>query len=116
MKATKLGAALALSLLAAGCGEKQSSGRENREDTTAGPAVSQAGDVYSGTGNVTAIAGDRITISHGPIEGIGWPAMTMAFGTETPDMAKGVRVGDRVSFAFRQDGGDYTLASLTKGQ
>lgn len=116
MKATKFGAALALSLLAAGCGEKQGSGLENRRDSTAGPEAAQAGNVYSGTGEVTAVAGDQVTISHGPIEGIGWPTMTMTFRTGTPDMTKGVRVGDRVSFAFKQDGGNYTLTSLAKGQ
>ena len=112
MNASWFGGALALSLILAACGEKQNNG--NRQGSTAGPAASQAGDAYSGTGQVTAIAGDQVTISHGPIEGIGWPAMTMTFRAGSTAIAQGVRAGDRVSFAFRQDGSAYVLTSLSK--
>ena len=116
MNASGFGGALALSLILAACGEKQNNWLENRQGSTASPAASQAGDIYAGAGEVTAIAGDQVTISHGPIKGIGWPAMTMTFRAESAEMVQGVGVGDRVSFAFRQDGGAYTLSSLSKGQ
>ncbi|MDP9424288.1 MAG: copper-binding protein [Pseudomonadota bacterium] len=114
MNAMKLGGALALSLLLAACGEKQNAGAVNRVGADTNQAASQAGEVYAGAGSVTAISGDQVTIAHGPIEGIGWPAMTMTFRAGSPEMAKGVRAGDRVSFAFRQDGSAYTLTSLSK--
>ena len=107
--------ALALSLLLAACGENQSVGPENRQGADAGPAASQAGKVYSAAGEVTAIAGNQVTISHGPVEGLGWPAMTMSFGAGSPETIEGVSVGDRVSFEFHRDNGAYTLTSLTKG-
>ena len=116
MNASRFGGALALSLVLAACDEKQNNRLENRQGPTAGPATSQAGDVYSGTGQVTAIAGDQITISHGPIQGIGWPAMTMTFRAGSPDIAQGVTAGDQVSFSFRQDGSAYTLTSLSRGR
>lgn len=97
------GAALAL----ASCGQQQNSEQQ------ANAPVAEAGRSYSGTGKVTAISGDEVTISHGPIEGIGWPAMTMAFKAP-PGMAEGVGVGSEVSFAFRQDGGTYMLTRLDK--
>ena len=114
MTASRFGGALALSLILSACGEKQNAGLENRQGSVSDPAASQAGSVYSGTGEVTAVAGDRVTISHGPIEGIGWPAMTMTFQAGSPEMVQGLNIGDQVSFAFRPDGSAYTLTSLSK--
>jgi Cu(I)/Ag(I) efflux system membrane fusion protein len=108
------GGALALSLILAACGEAQNAVPENRQGADAGPAAPQAAETYSAAGEVTAIAGDQVTISHGPVEGIGWPAMTMTFRAGSPEVLQGVRVGDRISFAFRQDGGAYALTSLKK--
>lgn len=99
------GAALALSA----CGQQQ-----ERADQTAGPINVVAGDAvqaYSGAGTVTAKSGDQVTIDHGPIDGIGWPAMTMAFGAP-PGMADAVKVGSEVSFAFRDQDGTYVLTSI----
>ena len=42
------------------------------------------------------------TLSHEAIPSAGWPAMTMQFPLASPDLAAGVRVGDRVGFAFEQ--------------
>lgn len=110
----QLGGALALSLLLAACGEDKNAAPGNRQAAEGGPAA-QAGEVHSASGKVTAISGDQVTIAHGPVEGIGWPAMTMSFRAGSPEMIKGVSVGDRVSFAFRQDGGAYLLTSISKG-
>lgn len=115
MTMSHYGSALALSLLLAACGGNQDVGPENRQGADAGAAMSQAGQVYSAAGEVTAITGDRVTISHGPVAGLGWPAMTMSFGAGSPEMVEGLSVGDRVSFEFHQDNGAYTLTSLTKG-
>lgn len=107
------GGAVALSLLLAACGDNQNAAPENRQAADAGSAASQSGG-YSAEGDITAIAGDQVTISHGPVEGIGWPAMTMTFRAQSPEMVEGVSVGDPVSFAFRQDGSEYVLTSLSK--
>jgi len=109
----QFGGAVALSLLLAGCGEDKNAAPGNRQGREAGGAA-QAGDVYSASGEVTAIAGDQVSIAHGPVEGIGWPAMTMSFRAGSAEMIQGVSVGDRVSFAFRQDGGAYVLTSLSR--
>lgn len=113
MNAMQFGGALALSLVVAACGE-QNAGTENRQVADSGPAASQAGQVYSAAGKVAAITGDQVTIAHGPVEGIGWPAMTMTFRAGSADMTRGVSAGDEVSFAFRQDGSAYVLTLLQK--
>lgn len=110
----QLGGAIALPLLLAACGEPQNAATENRQGADARPAAPQASEVYSATGELKAVSGAQVTISHGPVEGIGWPAMTMTFRAGSPEMVRGVSAGDRVSFAFRQDGGTYVLTSLQK--
>lgn len=111
MNMTRYGGALALPLLLAACGENANTPPENRQATES----AQEAKEYSAAGKVTAIGGDRVTISHGPVEGLGWPAMTMTFRAGSPEMAQGVSVGDQVSFGFRQDGSAYILTSLSKG-
>lgn len=96
-------AALAL----VGCGQQQKS------QPPANAPAAENGQTYKGQGKVTAVAGDQVTIAHGPIAGIGWPAMTMTF-TAPGTMARTVRSGDAVSFAFRQQGSAYVLTSLQK--
>ncbi len=64
-------------------------------------------------GKVTAIDSGRVTIAHGPIEGIGWPAMTMTF-TAPNGLAERVTVGSEVAFSFRQDGSAYVLTALKR--
>ena len=113
MNIKQIGSASALLLLLAACGEDKNRAPEDRRTAEASPP-SQAGQTYSAAGHVTAIAGDQVTIAHGPVEGLGWPAMTMSFRAGSPELVQGVRVGDRVSFAFRQDGGAYVLTSLSK--
>lgn len=109
MKFSIMLAAAALSATA--CERQQPSATQ-----TNGPAAGQGGQIaqtYDGTGTVTAIAGDQITISHGPIVGLKWPAMTMAF-TAPPGVGQGVEIESDVSFAFRQDGSTYVLTRLDK--
>ena len=113
MKTMQTGGAAALSLLLAACGERQNAALENQSGDSR-LVEPQTGEAYTATGTVTAIAGNQVTISHGPVEGLGWPAMTMTFRAGSPEMVQGVGVGDRVDFAFRQDGSVYTLTFLQK--
>ncbi len=85
----------------------------NQTQAAIQPSADQQGQIYSGSGAITAIAGDQVSIKHGPIAGIGWPAMTMTFAAQ-PEIAAPVRVGDQVDFSFRKNGGAYQLTSLHK--
>src|SRR3546814_8214778 len=69
-------------------------------DTT--PSETQAASAIThakGTGTVTAIdsAAGKITLDHGPIAELQWPAMTMAFDAP-PALLTAVKIGDQVSF------------------
>jgi Cu(I)/Ag(I) efflux system protein CusF len=48
-------------------------------------------------------AGGAITLQHGPIKALGWPAMTMSFKA-APDLLKGVQTGEKVTFTVKSDG------------
>jgi Cu(I)/Ag(I) efflux system protein CusF len=106
MKCPVILAACAVLALAA-CGQQQGS------ETQGQAPAAEASRTYSGTGAITAIAGDQVSIKHGPIAGIGWPAMTMTFTAPT-DVAQGASVGEQVDFSFRKNGSAYQLTSLSK--
>jgi len=75
----------------------------------------EAGRTASGEGTVTAINADAGTISidHGAIETIDWPAMTMAFQADET-MRQQVAVGDEVTFAFRTTEGGGEITTISK--
>lgn len=53
----------------------------------------------TGTGPITAVdaAAGVVTIEHGPVPGVGWPAMTMRF-TASPTILEAASTGERVEF------------------
>ncbi len=57
---------------------------------------------YIGTAIVEAVKPGAVTLSHGPIAGLGWPAMTMAFATKLPAAAMPAP-GARVRFEMTMD-------------
>lgn len=63
-------------------------------DSGADPQAAQ------GEGIVKAInpGKQQVTLSHGPIEALGWPAMTMPFKVTDAKLLEGIRVGDGVRF------------------
>ncbi|MBU2032544.1 MAG: copper-binding protein [Alphaproteobacteria bacterium] len=75
----------------------------------------EAGQAGSGEGSVTEIdqAEGKVTIDHGPIAAVGWPAMTMAFSADEATIDK-VAVGDRVTFEFRTTEGGGELTAISK--
>ena len=53
----------------------------------------------AGTGTITAVdaSAGTVTIDHGAIPGVGWPAMALTFTAPAAGLAD-ARVGDRVAF------------------
>ena len=66
-------------------------------------------------GTVTAIdaAKGTITLDHGPMSGLGWPAMTMGFSAK-PNQLAGIKVGDKVDFEIDWDGKAGTVTKIAK--
>jgi len=65
----------------------------------------QAGEQHEVSGVVKAVKTDvkRITISHGPIKGLGMDGMTMDFAVYDPSMLSEVKAGHKVSFLMEVD-------------
>jgi Cu/Ag efflux protein CusF len=85
-------------------------GMSNMESMSAKGAVSG-----SGTGTITAINTEarKVTIDHGPIPAIKWPAMKMEFPVApSVDLSK-VKTGDRVMFTLSGSNNSYTVQSMT---
>ena len=67
----------------------------------------------SATGIITAIdpAAKTITIDHGPVPALEWPAMTMTFQAGGVDL-NGFSAGDPISFEFSASGMTAELTAL----
>lgn len=109
--------AVGVTLVLAACGETgPPAGQQQADLGTETVARQTADDVFRGEGDVTAVSGQQVTISHGPVEALGWPAMTMGFKAAAPKLLQGINVGDPVSFQFRQEQGSAVLTSISKAK
>jgi Cu(I)/Ag(I) efflux system protein CusF len=79
-----------------------------------GMAMKSTEKAGRGSGIVTATDSrtNKITIQHGPIAALGWPAMTMAFVATPPALLKGVKVGQRIDFAMRMHGSTAEVTAI----
>ena len=59
-------------------------------------------------------AAGMITLEHEPVPALKWPAMTMPFRLARPDLARGLKAGERVRFRFRQQGDDAILTAIER--
>ena len=57
---------------------------------------------YQGEGRVNSvdIKAGRIRLTHGPIPGLGWKAMTMSFGVTDSSLLENLRPGQKVAFTL----------------
>lgn len=78
------------------------------------PAIAQQSEqrqvvpqTAEGEGTITAIDAQAgtVTLNHGPIASLGWPAMTMTFRVHSASILQGVSVGQRVHFELMNDNG-----------
>lgn len=54
----------------------------------------------------------KVTIKHGPVQSLGWPAMSMAFTVKDKALLDKLGKGKKVDFEFRQEGKDYVVTSV----
>ncbi len=69
--------------------------------------------VHKGNGKVTKIdsAGGKVTIAHGPVPSMKWPAMTMTFAVKDKALLGKLSPEKKVEFEFVQQGSDYVITS-----
>lgn len=68
-----------------------------------------------GVGTVTEIdaAKGMVTLDHGDISELQWPAMKMGFAIK-PELLAGIKVGDKVNFEIDWDGKAGTVMKIAK--
>ena len=108
--------ALAGSLVLSACNKAANAPTKPAASTDmAGMDMSATIKAAKGSGKVTELdaTGGKVTIDHGPILAVGWPAMTMGFQAD-PQMLEGVAVGDQVDFTLSLKGNDATVTAIAK--
>ena len=77
----------------------------------------QSARTASATGTVESVnaAAGTITLAHGPVDALGWPAMTMGFKA-TPQQIASVKAGQLVQFEFASQGMDATIIEIALAQ
>ncbi|MDR1489531.1 MAG: copper-binding protein [Desulfovibrio sp.] len=85
---------------------------EGHGSNTAGRA--EPGKVYTIKGVIEAVEREsgKVTIHHPAIPELKWPAMTMRFAVESPDLLEGLAVGQTVRFDFRAAGEDNVIVDI----
>lgn len=76
------------------------------------PQTQQSPASHQGTGKVEQVTDEALTLSHGPIVSLQWPAMTMDFKKPRRDSFKDVKVGQTVQFSFVEGEDGYELKSV----
>ena len=86
-------------------------GVEARLNVEPPPTAASTAARHTGTGKIEAIGRDTMTLSHGPIASLKWPAMTMDFKLPKGGAPRGLEAGDRIDFEFYMDA--ENVAQLT---
>lgn len=75
--------------------------------------AAQPAKTASASGTIESVdtTAGKITIAHGAVDAVGWPAMTMAFKA-TPEQIASVKTGQKVHFEFQLEGMDATITQI----
>jgi Cu(I)/Ag(I) efflux system protein CusF len=80
------------------------------------PNNAAAAKTGKGVGVITALdpKAAKVTIKHGPIPSVGWPAMTMTFAAKPPALLNGLKVGQTVAFDTRVQGAAADVTGIKR--
>ena len=85
--------------------------QDNSHEAHAAHAVPAAQDAVGAeaVGQIKSLdaKSGKVTIHHGPIASLGWPAMTMTFEA-APELLKSVKSGQTVKFTLKTPGNQIT--------
>lgn len=106
-------AGLLASIPLSACSEPSGQGSPTASPATTPTPASTMAKHASATGTIEAIdpAARAITIAHGPVPELEWPAMTMTFQAPDIDLAS-FKPGDRVAFDLSASGMKATVTTL----
>jgi len=105
-----LAAVLASSVAMSPLGRAQGTGGMDTGKKADKKSESQA---HKGVGTVKKVdpAGGKVTLAHGPVQSLKWPAMTMTFIVKDKALLGKLSLDKKVEFEFVQQGSDYVITS-----
>lgn len=117
MKKLTLLVLVATSSTLAACGSDEAP-RASNMPAAQQPAGGQPAAENRGMGVVQTVdaANNSLTIAHEPIPGLGWPAMTMAFKVDRPELLEEVEAGERIEFTLRGRDMSAVVTSIEKAK
>ena len=76
------------------------------------PATAQ--DVGRAQGEVRKVdkEASKVTLRHGPIDGLNMPAMSMVFQVKDPKLLDQLKEGEKIRFTTTREGGAFVLKSF----
>jgi Cu/Ag efflux protein CusF len=107
--------AISVASIALGAADVRAQGGMQKMDGMPGMGGAQKMATAFGTGTVTAVSGAnrKITLDHGPIPAIQWPAMKMEFAVAPSVDLGNIKTGDKVNFTLKGSGNTYTVQSVS---
>jgi len=108
-----LSAVLALSLVTIPLSRAQGMGGMDMKGMDMGKDKKSESKTHKGAGTVKKVdpAGGKVTIAHGPIPTMKWPAMNMTFTVKDKALLAKFSQHKKVEFEFVQQGSDYVITS-----
>lgn len=102
----RFAAVLAMLLTAITAGYAQTKGMES-----GGMAQGQS---HKGTAVVKAVnrTAGKVTLAHGPIRSMDWPAMTMTFSVKDKAMLDKLSLEQKIEFEFVKQGSGHVISSI----
>ena len=108
-----LAAVLALAVAAIPMVRAQGMGGMDMKGMDMGKEKKSESKTHRGTGTVKKVdsAAGKVTIAHGPIPTMKWPAMNMTFTVKDKALLGKLSQDKKVEFEFVQHGSDYVITS-----
>ena len=119
-KSLLIASSLALAATLAGCNKQPEAAKPSESSSAAAGNMSDMAMPVEmkhgkGVGTVTAIDPTKgtVTLDHGDITELKWPAMEMDFSAK-PELLEGIKVDDKVAFEIDWDGKSGSVTVLRK--
>jgi Cu(I)/Ag(I) efflux system periplasmic protein CusF len=109
-----LSAVLALSIAMIPLSPAQGMGGMDMKGMDMGKDKKSEGKMHKGAGTVKKVdaAGGKVTIAHGPIPTMKWPAMNMAFTVKDKALLGKFSQDKKVEFEFVEQDSSYVITSV----
>ena len=109
-----LSAVLALSVAMIPSSRAQGMGGMDMKGMDMGKDKKSEAQSHKGVGTVKKVdpAGGKVTIAHGPIPTMKWPAMSMTFTVKNKALLGKLSRDKKVEFEFVEQGSNYVITSV----